>query len=288
MKVTIGVDPEFFLKDKKTGKNISAHDLIPGSKDKPHKLDDGACQLDGTAVEFNTAPAASSFEFSYNISSVVGQIRGMIPDKYAFDFSPAIQYDLDYWGKIPQRCKELGCDPDYDATQYNPEVPRVPKPLPKQYETLRTGAGHIHIGWTKDADPLDKSHFWDSKTLAYQMYALFKVVSPIWDTDDLRPMLYGSGAAFRPKSYGVEFRSPSNAWMRYPNLWPWIFEASKETFNRLKEGNKVSSHISHSRMDRSDLRWNGKYTPKMRFEDFNALAARINFPQIPADWAEVN
>lgn len=277
MKVTIGADPEFFLYDTAAGKYISAHGLIPGTKDKPHRLKDGACQLDGTAVEFNINPAASSYEFSYNIGSVLAEIRQMIPAKYAFKFEPSVIFDKDVWEKVPESSKELGCSPDFNALDPKPEKPRVPKALPKAYETLRTGAGHIHIGWTNGKEPMDKSHFWDGAELSRQLYYVFKRTSHIWDNNELRQKLYGSGAAFRPKPYGSEFRSPSNAWLNYPILWEWIFDITKATFRSLEDAKPIGDKLKPNAFGKA---------MNVDILEFNNIAAKEDFPKIPLNWKE--
>src|SRR5690606_33825534 len=97
--VTIGCDPEFFLKLRSNGANRSAHGIVPGTKKEPHKLDKGAVQLDGTAVEFNIEPAKSPKDFTNNIESVLKDIRKIVPERYAFNFSPSVVYGAKYFDK---------------------------------------------------------------------------------------------------------------------------------------------------------------------------------------------
>lgn len=54
---TIGADPEVFV--GREGQFFSAHGLVPGNKRRPHKVDRGAVQVDGMALEFNIDPASS-------------------------------------------------------------------------------------------------------------------------------------------------------------------------------------------------------------------------------------
>ncbi len=113
MNITIGTDPEFFL--IRNGKPVSAHDLLPGSKDIPHELDNGAVQVDGTAVEFNINPAKTAKEFANNVAIVLSQVREMVPPEYSFFFGPTVQYPKVYFKKIPLFARSLGCSPDYNA-----------------------------------------------------------------------------------------------------------------------------------------------------------------------------
>src|SRR5690606_35310738 len=67
---SIGCDPELFLVDGK-GNFRSAHDLIPGSKLQPFKVEKGFIQPDGTSAEFNIDAAVTEEEFTTNIKTVL-------------------------------------------------------------------------------------------------------------------------------------------------------------------------------------------------------------------------
>lgn len=278
--IKIGADPEFFLTDKETKKPVSAHGLVPGTKKKPHKLDAGAVQLDGTAVEFNIEPAATAFEFTHNITVVLKQIREMIPEKYDFNFSPVVTYSKAYFDTIPESSKELGCDPDFDALSLNP---LQAKPKPNQKSLMRTGAGHIHIGWLDKVDPTNADHLWDCVEFSKQAYHVFNTAAGLYDKDTQRALMYGGGATFRPKTYGLEYRSPSNAWLNYPKLWSWIFETSKDMVYRLQNDDvglrDFQYHIPA---------WNYKYqTDVEKLRMLNGYCKKIKMPCIPENWREV-
>jgi len=235
--VKVGADPEFFL--KKDGKNVSAHGIVPGSKHQPHLVDAGAIQLDGTAVEFNISPASTAIEFSTNINTVLNQLRTHIPSEYEFDFSPSVRYDAKYFEQVPESSKELGCDPDFNAWK---EGKVNPRPTPKgDYATLRTGAGHLHIGWGEKLDITHSDHITDCCVLVKQLDNYFSFYEKLWDKDDTRRTLYGARGAFRPKHYGVEYRVLSNAWLKYPKMWPWLFDSVKAVFDFTVEGQTVQS-----------------------------------------------
>lgn len=242
--VTIGCDPEFFLKGKYRGTNISAHGKVPGTKAQPHKLKHGAVQLDGTAVEFNILPSKTPEEFSKNIRGVIGEIREMVPDKYRFNFSPSVVYaPLYFKDKIPEGSKELGCDPDFDAYQWG-----KPNARPDNSSAMRTGAGHLHIGWTEGKDTTDQSHVVDACLLARQLDCVFRMVEHLWDDDTERRKMYGNLGCFRPKPYGMEYRSLSNAWVKYPKLWPWLFAVCDDVYRVTKQGYDLSKYLDNEKV----------------------------------------
>ena len=228
-KVVIGSDPEIFVKDG-SGVNISAHDLIPGTKAHPFKVEKGAVQVDGTALEFNIDPAKTSKEFVSHIRIVMKQLQDMVKDKNSllqFDIKPAVIYGKDLFASIPEEAKELGCEPDYNA--YTGSVnPRPDSSLLKGLETMRTGSGHIHIGWTEGVDKMDPAHFEDCRILTRFLDWSLLNASKYWDTDTNRSRLYGAAGAFRPKPYGMEYRVLSNKWLESPELCEFVFEVSKK------------------------------------------------------------
>jgi len=255
MKIKIGADPEFFL--IKDGEYVPAVGLVPGTKEAPHKLRNGAVQLDGTAVEFNIDPASTSKEFSDNILDVLEQIRAMIPKEYKFAFQPSVIYSHKIWNTIPDSAKELGCNPDYSA--YDGKA-KTPPELPKELQTMRTGAGHIHIGFADVKDPTDFSHLWDCAAITKALDNCFGPFTRFYDNDVQRQKLYGQLGSFRPKMYGVEYRVLSNAWLNYPDMWPWLFGNIQRVINGLEMGMNLEFTLSDQSL-RDKNYWLDCYLP---------------------------
>jgi len=108
---------------------------------------------------------------------------------------------------LPDTAKELGCDPDYNAYTL------LPNPRPDGERPFRTAAGHVHVGWGADI-PVDNSeHMEICASFVKMMDATVGMYMTFIDREPRRRELYGKAGAFRPKSYGVEYRTPSNAWI---------------------------------------------------------------------------
>lgn len=227
-QILIGADPEIFV--TRGGVNVSAHDLIPGTKKNPFKVKNGAVQIDGTALEFNIEPAATADQFVLHIQTVMQQLSEMVKDKDAsvdFAISPSVVYSKDIFSKIPESALELGCEPDYNAyTGLENERPSSERL--KGFETMRTGSGHVHIGWTKNADPFDPAHFADCRILTKVLDAVLGSAALNWDTDRQRVKLYGAPGSFRPKPYGMEYRVLSNAWLKDPALVRFVYSVTRQ------------------------------------------------------------
>lgn len=236
MKFKIGTDPEFFLYDTERKTYVSAHDMVPGDKKSPSKLPSGgAVQADGTAVEFNIEPAETTKEFSEKVLAAVMDIRKIVPSKYKFHFEPAITYLPKVWAEIPPHAKELGCDPDYRVTDLSKaEAPALLNAIADP-KTMRTGSGHIHIGWTeKEETKIGTAHFLDCATMIRNLdYAWSGSATSAYRGNGTREQYYGRSFSFRCKPYGVEYRTPSNLWLKYPSQYKDVADiflrAARET-----------------------------------------------------------
>lgn len=211
MSFTIGCDPELFVTDKK-GNAVTAHGLVPGDKKNAYKVDKGAVQVDGMALEFNIDPVPymDANRFNDNVVTVLNRLKKMVPD-HKLNIVPSVQFDKDYYDNhVPEDAKELGCDPDFCA--YSDDI-FEPNPRPDGDSGLRSAAGHIHVGWGSDI-PVDSSeHVEICRSFIRNMDCYVGLGMLVIDTDERRRSLYGKAGAFRPKSYGVEYRTPSNAWL---------------------------------------------------------------------------
>ena len=223
--ILIGADPELFVKHK--GKFISAHGMVPGSKAAPHVVDKGAVQVDGMALEFNIDPANSPEAFKDNLLSVMATLKGMLDPEYDVVAAPVADFGIEYISGQPDEAKELGCDPDYNA--YTGEE----NPRPDGNADFRTGAGHIHIGWTEGMDVDEKTHFEACCMVAKELDLYLGIPSLYFDQDVKRRELYGELGAFRPKPYGMEYRVLSNKWVESEELIDFVYSQVHKAMDRL-------------------------------------------------------
>jgi len=231
--VKIGCDPELFLSNKK-GEFISAAGLFPGTKKEPHPLDGGAWQVDGVALEFNIIAAETEDQFENNIKKVIAQLDELVAkvDKDMFlKYVPVAEFKKKLWDKVPEEAKVLGCDPDYNANTGDVNI----NPTEKLENTaLRTAAGHIHIGWTENADPSDFQHFVDCRYVARGFHQKkLPFYSPTTEEEYRRLQFYGHNGSFRAKSYGVELRSPSNLWVTREDKRRAMYQTTRKVFKEL-------------------------------------------------------
>lgn len=238
IEFTLGADPEVFM--GKDGQFVSAHDAVPGNKLKPYPVEKGAVQVDGMALEFNIDPASSYEQFQQNLDVVQQQLKGMIGDNEFLD-SCSVHFEEDFLDTVPPENLVLGCEADFNGYTLS-ETPK-----PNEKALTRTAGGHVHIGGFNCNDPFNENHFNHCARLARILDETLGVYSVLWDKDDDRRSMYGQAGCFRPKTYGMEYRTLSNSWIFKPHLVKFVFdstvEAIEKMFDKSYEPNKLVRDI---------------------------------------------
>lgn len=195
----IGSDPELFFHNGK--KFVSAIGKIGGSKAEPLRLLSGfALQEDNVAVEFNIPPTKNAEQWLWSHQLMMQEIayRGE-----AFGLTPRAisSANFDEEELANPAAQVFGCDPDFNAWELEPNpAPNSPD------KSLRSAGGHIHFGME------------GGSRLKIQAVRLADLLMGIplafLDRESKRRELYGRAGACRIKPYGVEYRTPSNVWLR--------------------------------------------------------------------------
>jgi hypothetical protein len=230
--LTIGCDPELFVRNPNHGAFVSGYGLIPGTKQAPFPVAKGAVQVDGMALEFNIDPAEDEDAFVGNITEVTSHLKRMVTG-YDLVFDPVAEFTDEYMAEQPPEAKVLGCDPDMNAWSISANHP------PNPTNNFRTAAGHVHVGWTENADTCDIDWIIDCATLARQLDFYLGLPSLLYDKDTKRREMYGRAGAFRAKPYGLEYRVLSNVWCRSENLTRWVYRNTKQAYEELCDGKRL-------------------------------------------------
>lgn len=205
--ITIGADPEVFLFDKKKNHFITAKPFIPGTKEEPQVIKEGfSVHLDCVAAEYNIPPTTSSRDFLAANRFMLDTINSLIPGDVEIRVQGTAEFPSEELENIP--ASESGCEPDYNVWT------RDVNPTPNfGTMNLRCSAGHIHIGYPNVTEERSELLV---KALDYHFScAMISNENPL---DFRRRNWYGKAGSFRFKEYGVEYRTPSNFWLRSAEL----------------------------------------------------------------------
>ena len=225
--VLFGADPELFIQDKE-GKFISAIGKIGGTKHDPRPIDlyGSYVQEDNVAVEFNIAPAKGKIEFIRNIYRPLSYIKDFVKKQIGANICISASAIFTEDQLLDPRAQAFGCDIDYNAWTGKAN------PRPKaagEHKNLRTAGGHLHISW-------ERPNMAQRIALVKMLDLTQGVPSVIMDEDDTRRNLYGKAGAYRPKSYGVEYRVLSNFWIKSPRLMAWLIDQAHLAMTFLSRG----------------------------------------------------
>jgi hypothetical protein len=210
MEIKFGFDPEVFFRNPTTGQFVSVHNIVPGTKAEPHKIDDDiSVQVDGLSCEFNTRPTTDKAEAVKLLMKGLNIIENTYckPNGLEMVITPVADFSKEYLDSLPDSVKELGCEPDYNA--WTGKV----NPRPDGAVTFRTGSGHIHIGFTEGEDTSNQDFINECCVITKELDFVVGFQSLAWDENFQRRDLYGKPGAFRPKPYGLEYRVLSNAFL---------------------------------------------------------------------------
>jgi len=181
-KITIGTDPEFFL--KKGSEFVSSQSAkIQGTKHEPVALKNGGTiQRDNVAVEFATPPATDREDFVAKVKSCLLDTHSMLPKGHELVVEPSATFDEVHL--TDPEAQEFGCDPDFDAYT----VSMNEKPWCGD-SGFRSCGAHIHVGCLDgDGKPIEGLEFlleFDGKISAVKAMDLFHgIISTVLDSSE--------------------------------------------------------------------------------------------------------
>jgi hypothetical protein len=225
MTFSFGTDPEFML--EKDGKIYSAIGMLAGDKDRKTKLKEFEFYYDNVLAECTIPPTYTNTDAVNTIKNCIKTLHQIVkPMKPIIKASH--HYDKsELWHKDAFKvyCVEENCCYTMREIQQDEEI--------FNKTNLRSAGGHIHIGHPE----LKKK--WNGWIAARLMDLFLGIPSVFLDDDPTsknRKKIYGQAGRFRFTSYGIEYRSLSNFWLKSPKLVSFVFNASQKVVSLIESG----------------------------------------------------
>jgi hypothetical protein len=199
----LGSDPELFVTD---GTDVVPSFVLLDNKDQ------GSVTMDGFQVELHPIPSTCRVSGGYWIGDSLSHLRDIAKRKgLQISFNTAHRISDKTWDSTDDSVKRFGCNPTNSAYSENVDRGNGLR------ERFRAGGGHIHID--------DASARGNRDELVQLLDIVVGNTLVLIDRDSNnaeRRLKYGRAGEYRPKEYGLEYRVPSNFWLRDYVLWSLV------------------------------------------------------------------
>jgi len=270
-EVSIGCDGEgFFLNGE--GSPIPSVGLLGGSKGRPKACEGGGYQEDCVAWEINPDPvgieSGGKPAFISNVGKCLDEVRrqASLLD-LEVDISPSKLFkkkDLSTEQSLVSGCSEsFDC---WELTQL--------EAIDLTTTNTRFAGGDIHVGfpWAED--------FLYSRINMARALDIFIGLSEVVATNKTRrSIFYGKAGIHRPTSYGVEYKTCGNFWMRGDEWMGWVFdvvvEAERLVRNQMRGGK--GNILLFGKMGRDVVKARNSWNKKLA----SSILSLYKLPQYP-------
>lgn len=255
---SLGCDPELFV--ARDGKVIGSEKVMPeGGVIFRHgvtylnanEFGENKVVMDGVQVELHPMSATCREALCTNIGKCFQYLDERLKQvKADIDFSQLIEVSQDEFDSLSGDSKRLGCMPSFNV--YKGEGGKL-KVKGETYRK-RSAGGHIHLG--DDGSRTINKVLKDAKKLIPLMDAIVGNTSVLIDRDPanaIRREVYGRAGEHRLPKYGIEYRTPSNYWLRDYVLMSMVMGLSRFAVNILHSGKKNYDEFM-SVVDTDDIR----------------------------------
>lgn len=218
MQLTIGCDPELFL-TRADGSVIASEKVIPLAG-----LQSGWSKLvrDGIQVELNPGATETTPSLGKNISALMRELaRELVNHKGVKPvFAQLVNITKEEMDSLPPESRMLGCKPSHNFWDKEAVVG-----VNGDEYLMRSGSGHPHFGLK--APIFDEARGIDHRERVIPlMDACLGNTLVLIDRDPgniERRKHYGRAGEWRPQPHGLEYRTPSNFWLRAYPLMDLVF-----------------------------------------------------------------
>jgi len=222
---SFGADPELFL--TQNGNIIGAEKVIP--KAGINVAGNTKIVLDGVQVELHLSPSTCRATLGNTMRALFKQLHYTLSksEGLSASFAPVVEVSKKEMDSLDEAAKQLGCAPSLNT--YDPKATiKVAKDFRQ-----RSAGGHIHIG-LQQMIALKQSIQKDPKKFIDLMDIFVGLPSVMIDRDPSvaeRRKVYGRAGEYRLPSYGIEYRTLDNFWLRSYQLMSFVFGMSKIATN---------------------------------------------------------
>ena len=266
--ITLGCDPEFFFTGAGGGV-VGSEKVLPKDGievgNSPYAYDEDASKfvVDGVQAELNPAPNTCRANLANEISRCFRKLASSLKNgekKIGVSFAPVVNISQAELDSLSEKSKVFGCAPSNNVN-FDTKKAKI-KVNPKKY-LKRSAGGHIHLGCDRWDD--DNSYVYDENTdreIRTRKIATVlrrpKALVPILDlvvantcvlldrdpNNVERRKNYGRVGEYRRKTYGIEYRTLSNFWLRSYPLMSFVMGLVRQAVHMVQQSRKGNDYVA--------------------------------------------
>jgi hypothetical protein len=242
----LGCDPEFFFtkKDKVIGSEL----LLPpeGISLTPTNTNTSKIIRDGVQAELNPLANSCRDVVCSNIGQLFIKINGEIKNNPKYkdvkvSFDTSVKVTKPAMKKLSEKSRLLGCSPSKSAYGENVDIASINT---EDYRE-RSAGGHIHLGFgDQKLNPnpaLHKALTEDAERTVIMLDIICGNTLVLVDRDKgnaKRRLVYGRAGEYRTPAHGLEYRTPSNFWLKSKPLASLTFGLARLAVHLMTDKNK--------------------------------------------------
>lgn len=255
----LGCDPEFFF--EKNNKIIGSEKVIDISNGLKRDNLTGASKfiVDGVQAELNPRPNTCREQLANEIGACFYMLLKHIEkDKdLKVNFKQTVKITKKELNSLAESSRRFGCSPSKNPDPKSRNIVSTRNPATYMY---RSAGGHIHLGTTSNypTDPIN-CLMHEPERLVNMLDVIVGNTCVLIDRDPgniERRKVYGRAGEYRTPSYGLEYRTLSNFWLRSYALMSFVFSLCRYTTSLMAcstPGRDFEAEIM-SRVDMKDIR----------------------------------
>lgn len=227
--IILGCDPELFL--ERDGRIIGSERVIPEAGLKPGNSIKATVVRDGIQVELNPTASANMTMVGRSISTAFEMLAREVRkhEGVSISFRDLVDVERAELDALSETSRVLGCKPSKNIYGVRPITVD-----PKTY-TKRSAGGHAHFGLSLFSRSLFEER--DNMVSPFDIF-----VGNTCTMIDRGPGAkerrenYGRAGEYRTPTYGVEYRTLSNFWLRNYSLMTLVYGLSSIAISMINEG----------------------------------------------------
>lgn len=215
-----------FVFDTIENKYVPVFGMLGGTKEEPLEIEGNvkrfSIQEDNVMAEYNIPPCNSRKDFINNNLFMIETLKTILPDNktvLAESFAKFEEEDL-----IHEQAEYFGCAPSIDVYTLSDFIPV----FNVASSPFRACGGHIHIGFEGNDDQNNIIKLVKALDYTLGLRSFFEEKNE--DGYLNRNLSYGRFGNFRETSFGIEYRTTSNWWLKNEETIGEAYDLVQEAF----------------------------------------------------------